>query len=109
IFFASFAASRLCVSKVLNYQPPPPPPPPPPPEKPPPPPPELEPGAVEADAVALARLEPSALPRPAAVNRPLLTVAGYQARVCAVPARAAASISAAKRSAQVSAASSAMA
>ena len=36
------------------YQPPPPPPPPPPPDEPPPPLPELEPGAVEADAAALA-------------------------------------------------------
>ena len=37
----------------VSYHPPPPPPPPPPPEDPPPPLPELEPGAVEADEMAL--------------------------------------------------------
>lgn len=40
------------------HHPPPPPPPPPPPDEPPPPPPELEPGAVEADAIALLNEEP---------------------------------------------------
>ena len=44
----------------IGYQPPPPPPPPPPPEEPPPPEPLLEPGAVEAEAAAVARLAPMA-------------------------------------------------
>ena len=51
------------------YQPPPPPPPPPPPEEPPPPPPELEPGAVEEEAMALLRLPPRAPANPPAPKR----------------------------------------
>ena len=52
-----------------NYQPPPPPPPPPPPEEPPPPPPELlpelEPGAWDAEEIALDNDEPSCDEKPA--------------------------------------------
>ena len=48
VFFSCQGLDFLC-----DYHPPPPPPPPPPPEDPPPPLPELEPGAVEADEMAL--------------------------------------------------------
>src|SRR6476659_773006 len=44
-----------------SYHPPPPPPPPPPPEKPPPPEPLLEPGAVEAELIAVESEEPTSL------------------------------------------------
>ncbi len=66
-----------CGEVIAGYQPPPPPPPPPPPEKPPPPEPELEPGAVEADAAALATLEPMAEAKPPA-PRPLNELPKYQ-------------------------------
>ena len=49
------------------YQPPPPPPPPPPPDEPPPPLPELDPGAVEADEIALLKAEPKLDEKPADV------------------------------------------
>jgi hypothetical protein len=57
---------------VCGYQPPPPPPPPPPPDDPPPPLPELEPGAVEAAAAALAMDAPSEEAKAAVSSRPKL-------------------------------------
>ena len=63
------ARLRSKASGASAYHPPPPPPPPPPPEKPPPPLPELEPGATDADAAAVAIDAPSAVENPAAPRR----------------------------------------
>src|SRR6185369_15267916 len=81
-----------------GYQPPPPPPPPPPPDPPPPPEPLLEPGAVDAELIVLARLEPTL-----SANRPGLFHGSpcpeYQRNPC-WPCAAAAASTLWKRSAQ---------
>ena len=79
-FTATHRSPCFGVPAGSNYQPPPPPPPPPPPEDPPPPDPLLEPGAVDAELIVLAREEPTL-----SANRPGLLHGSFEPAYQAKP------------------------
>src|SRR5438552_12289676 len=83
---------------LASYQPPPPPPPPPPPDDPPPPEPLLDPGAVEAELMVLAREEPTLSTKPVGLSHGL-PLPEYQPKPWR-PCAAAAARTPANRSAQ---------